>query len=145
MDGRFLKYFAQTRSTLDVAVFTITCNEIAAAVEDCHKRGVKVRIITDDEQVSAKEKSCPLFVYSPKSISSAAQRMKTPGTFPSIHQFETPVICTFFRCVLRGVILTPCAALASKFDMMQIPSTTCTTSLRYRQSQCAGTACSFAT
>ena len=35
---------------MDVCVFTITCNEIADAILAAHKRGVRVRIITDDDQ-----------------------------------------------------------------------------------------------
>jgi phosphatidylserine/phosphatidylglycerophosphate/cardiolipin synthase-like enzyme len=37
------------KETLDIAVFTITNNKLAAAIEEAHKRGVNVRIITDDE------------------------------------------------------------------------------------------------
>eukprot|EP00798_Chlamydomonas_sp_ICE-L_P024801 gene24801-10446_t len=41
---------AVTRRTLDICVFTITCDEISDAVMDLHKLGVKVRVITDDDQ-----------------------------------------------------------------------------------------------
>eukprot|EP00192_Tetraselmis_astigmatica_P015227 CAMPEP_0117654954 /NCGR_PEP_ID=MMETSP0804-20121206/4023_1 /TAXON_ID=1074897 /ORGANISM="Tetraselmis astigmatica, Strain CCMP880" /LENGTH=182 /DNA_ID=CAMNT_0005461277 /DNA_START=237 /DNA_END=782 /DNA_ORIENTATION=+ len=51
--SRFLKYFEKTKSTLEIAVYTITCNEIAEAVNNCHRRGVKVRIITDDQQINS--------------------------------------------------------------------------------------------
>jgi cardiolipin hydrolase len=37
------------RLSLDIAVFTITNDRIAAAIEEAHKRGVEVRLITDDE------------------------------------------------------------------------------------------------
>lgn len=40
-----------SRFTQDVCVFTITCNEIASELVDAKKRGVLVRVITDDEQV----------------------------------------------------------------------------------------------
>ena len=33
--------------TLDIAMFTFTNNTLAAAVEEAHKRGIKVRLITD--------------------------------------------------------------------------------------------------
>ena len=36
-----------SKYTLDIAMFTFTNNTLAAAVEEAHKRGVKVRIITD--------------------------------------------------------------------------------------------------
>ena len=39
--------------TLEVCVFTITCNEIADAIENAAQRGVSVRIITDDDQMKS--------------------------------------------------------------------------------------------
>lgn len=48
---RFLEVLGGTRGTLDICVFTITCDEIANTVIDLHKRNVKVRIITDNDQV----------------------------------------------------------------------------------------------
>lgn len=37
--------------TLDVCVFTITCDEIADALIQAHQRGVRVRVISDNDQV----------------------------------------------------------------------------------------------
>ncbi|HYQ58909.1 MAG TPA: phospholipase D-like domain-containing protein [Draconibacterium sp.] len=37
--------------TVDLCIFTITDNELAKRIIACHKRGVKVRIITDDEKM----------------------------------------------------------------------------------------------
>ena len=37
------------KKTLDVAIFTLTNNKICAAIEEAFKRGVKVRVIADDE------------------------------------------------------------------------------------------------
>jgi len=48
---RFLAYLSTAKRSLDVCVFTITCDEIADTVIRLHKQGVKVRVITDDEQV----------------------------------------------------------------------------------------------
>lgn len=42
--------FFQTRRTADVCVFTITSNRIARAMLEAFKRGVKIRIITDDDK-----------------------------------------------------------------------------------------------
>ncbi len=42
--------FSQCRRTADVCVFTITDDRIARAVLDAHRRGVKVRIISDNEK-----------------------------------------------------------------------------------------------
>ena len=37
------------KKSLYIAVFTITNDKLSAAIEEAHERGVKVRIITDDE------------------------------------------------------------------------------------------------
>ena len=47
---RVLEVLRGAQRTLDICVFTITCNEIADAVEQVARRGIAVRIITDDEQ-----------------------------------------------------------------------------------------------
>ena len=41
---------AQTRRTLDLCVFTITDDRVSHPVIDAHRRGVKVRIVTDNEK-----------------------------------------------------------------------------------------------
>ncbi|GFN78348.1 mitochondrial cardiolipin hydrolase-like [Plakobranchus ocellatus] len=41
------------QSTLDVCVFVITCKELGDIIARLFRRGVKVRIITDDEQLEA--------------------------------------------------------------------------------------------
>jgi cardiolipin hydrolase len=48
---RLLQFLGSARTSLDVCVFTITCDEIAGALLEAHKRGVRVRIISDNEQV----------------------------------------------------------------------------------------------
>lgn len=37
------------KKTLDIAIFTLTNNKISAAIEEAFKRGVKIRLIADDE------------------------------------------------------------------------------------------------
>jgi cardiolipin hydrolase len=37
------------RKTLDIAIFTLTNDKIAAAILEAFARGVKIRIIADDE------------------------------------------------------------------------------------------------
>jgi len=49
---RLLGYLNSARSTLDICVFNITLDEISDTVIDIFKRGVKVRVITDDDQQS---------------------------------------------------------------------------------------------
>ncbi len=48
--ARLLK---DANSTLDLCVFTITDYELARQIDACRRRGVKVRIITDDEKTVA--------------------------------------------------------------------------------------------
>jgi phosphatidylserine/phosphatidylglycerophosphate/cardiolipin synthase-like enzyme len=45
------KWLISAKRTLDVCVFTITNSAIARALLGAHRKGVRVRIITDDEQV----------------------------------------------------------------------------------------------
>jgi cardiolipin hydrolase len=37
------------KKTLDVAIFTLTNDKISGAIEEAFKRGIKVRVIADDE------------------------------------------------------------------------------------------------
>lgn len=48
----FLKYLAAAKKTLDICVFTITDDRIASVIVKAHAHGVKVRIITDNDQAS---------------------------------------------------------------------------------------------
>jgi len=46
----FLQYLSSPKKTIDVCVFTITDDAVANILIDLHKQGVKVRVITDDDQ-----------------------------------------------------------------------------------------------
>jgi len=48
--SRMLDVLNSAKKTLDICVFTITADEIANTILSIHSSGVKVRIITDDEQ-----------------------------------------------------------------------------------------------
>ncbi len=48
--GRIIDLFAQARQTVDVCVFTITDNRIAEAILRAHERGVRVRVVSDDDK-----------------------------------------------------------------------------------------------
>eukprot|EP01024_Parvocaulis_polyphysoides_P050771 TRINITY_DN4955_c1_g1_i1.p3 TRINITY_DN4955_c1_g1~~TRINITY_DN4955_c1_g1_i1.p3 ORF type:complete len:194 (-),score=17.06 TRINITY_DN4955_c1_g1_i1:1492-2073(-) len=48
-----LNFIRSARSRIDVCVFTITCNDIADALLYVHKKGVRIRIITDDDQATS--------------------------------------------------------------------------------------------
>jgi hypothetical protein len=50
----FLSALNSSRSTLDICVFSITDDDTADALIAAKKRGVKVRIITDDQQAAIK-------------------------------------------------------------------------------------------
>mgnify|MGYP001793513156 CR=1 FL=1 len=51
---RLLEILSKAETTLDVCVFTINCHELADAVVTLHKKGVVVRILTDNEQMGTK-------------------------------------------------------------------------------------------
>lgn len=40
------------QETVDLCIFTITDNQLAGKIKACHNRGVKVRLITDDEKTA---------------------------------------------------------------------------------------------
>lgn len=48
--GKIVRLLAEARERVDICVFTITDNRITRAIEKAHRRGVKVRIVTDDEK-----------------------------------------------------------------------------------------------
>jgi mitochondrial cardiolipin hydrolase len=47
---RIISAINHTRHTMDVAVYSLTQPEIAAAIQAAHRRGVQVRIVTDEGQ-----------------------------------------------------------------------------------------------
>jgi mitochondrial cardiolipin hydrolase len=48
--GAIVSRLRAARSTIDICVFTITDNRISDAILDAHRRGVKVRILTDNDK-----------------------------------------------------------------------------------------------
>eukprot|EP00899_Mesostigma_viride_P012869 jgi/Mesvir1/21583/Mv04022-RA.1 len=51
---KVLNHIKRAKTSLDICVFTITCDEISDTVIAAHKRNVQVRVITDDAQSSTK-------------------------------------------------------------------------------------------
>jgi len=47
---RLISFLNSAKRTLDICVFTITDDRISGAILAAHRRGVKVRIVTDDEK-----------------------------------------------------------------------------------------------
>ena len=47
---RLNRLFDQARSQVDICVFTITDDRVASAILDAHRRGVKIRLVTDDDK-----------------------------------------------------------------------------------------------
>uniref|UniRef100_M4BPU7 Mitochondrial cardiolipin hydrolase n=1 Tax=Hyaloperonospora arabidopsidis (strain Emoy2) TaxID=559515 RepID=M4BPU7_HYAAE len=67
-----LGFLESAEKSMDICVFTITCDEIAEAVLAAHGRGVKVRIITDDGQAKGKGSDIQKFI---DAVYDAAGRM----------------------------------------------------------------------
>jgi len=49
---RIQELLAEAKSTVDICVFTITDDRLTSAVLQAHRRGVKVRIITDNDKAA---------------------------------------------------------------------------------------------
>ena len=52
--AKMVAYIKKAKKTLDLAIFSFTNDDLANAIIDAHKRGVAVRIITDDEAMKGK-------------------------------------------------------------------------------------------
>jgi len=48
-----LEALESAQSSLDVCVFTISCQELSGVLINAHQRGVVVRVVTDNEQMSS--------------------------------------------------------------------------------------------
>ena len=48
--GAIVRRLRSARSTIDICVFTITDNRISDEILEAHRRGVKIRIITDNDK-----------------------------------------------------------------------------------------------
>ncbi len=59
--GLIVNHFLNARRSVDICVFTITDDRISAAILAAHKRGVKVRIITDNEKAYDAGSDVPRF------------------------------------------------------------------------------------
>lgn len=51
--SKLISVLSRARTSLDVCVFTINCHELANSVVHLHKKGVVVRILTDNEQIGS--------------------------------------------------------------------------------------------
>ena len=50
--GRIRSFLATAKNTVDICVFTITDDRLTSAVLDAHARGVRIRIITDNDKAA---------------------------------------------------------------------------------------------
>jgi len=48
--GKVVRLLREARRRVDICVFTITDNRISRAIEQAHRRGARVRILTDDDK-----------------------------------------------------------------------------------------------
>ena len=51
---KMVKYISMAKKTIDLCIFSFTNDDLANEIIAAHKRGVKVRIITDDEAMKGK-------------------------------------------------------------------------------------------
>ena len=49
-----VKYISMAKRSIDLCIFSFTNDDLANEIIEAHKRGVKVRIITDDEAMKGK-------------------------------------------------------------------------------------------
>ena len=49
--AEIIRLFARARSRVDVCVFTITDDTVSGALLEAHRRGVQIRVISDDDKV----------------------------------------------------------------------------------------------
>jgi len=59
--GLIVNHFISVRKTADICVFTITDDRISSSILAAHKRGVKLRIITDNEKAFDAGSDVPRF------------------------------------------------------------------------------------
>lgn len=55
---KLANYIGRAKKTLEICVFNITNDDLALAVINRHKAGVKVRVISDDETMTNKGNDC---------------------------------------------------------------------------------------
>lgn len=53
-DEVIIEYIKQAKNTVDIAIFSLTRDEIAETIIETHKRGVKIRVIIDKQQAGLK-------------------------------------------------------------------------------------------
>ncbi|EOD29482.1 hypothetical protein EMIHUDRAFT_314734 [Emiliania huxleyi CCMP1516] len=76
---QLLAVIGDATTTLDVCVFTITCNELADAIIAAAKRKVRVRVITDDIQATSQG-------------SDVSELARTPGVTLLLTNYENVAI-----------------------------------------------------
>ena len=55
-----IKAINNTKSSIDLAIFDLTSNDIASSLEKAQKRGVKIRIIADSRQAKGANSKIPI-------------------------------------------------------------------------------------
>jgi len=82
-DHNFAQLFdvvSSAKSTLDVAVFTLTVPELIEAIKDAHQRGARVRVITDDRQAKFACKGKPF-----RDLQAAGVEVRTDRSPANMH------------------------------------------------------------
>lgn len=74
--ARMIRRLYQTRHTLDICVFSLTCDDMAQAIIRAMKRDVSVRLITDTQQAASEDSK----ITSIKSGGVACITVGSPGS-----------------------------------------------------------------
>eukprot|EP00117_Sycon_ciliatum_P010256 scpid91442/ scgid12224/ Mitochondrial cardiolipin hydrolase; Phospholipase D6 homolog len=89
---QFLARLSSAKRSIDVCVFTITCNEIADTLLEQHRKNVAVRIISDGEQLHSQ--------------GSDVQRMARAGIPVRLGREENSLMHHKFAVLDRNIIVT---------------------------------------
>ena len=60
--SNIIKVINNTKSSIDLAIFDLTADDIASSLEKAQKRGVKIRIIADSRQAKGRNSNIPMLV-----------------------------------------------------------------------------------
>ncbi|MDT8718293.1 DUF1669 domain-containing protein [Clostridium sp. 19966] len=67
-DQQLISLIDSSKSSLDIAIYSLTKKEIVNAIAEASKRGVKVRVITDNQESSSKSEKSQLSILKKEKV-----------------------------------------------------------------------------